>query len=81
VGCAKPCSSCSADGLTSSFVFVVGGDIADALVQPGAVVELAQAVQLGFQVARVGDLVQVPEFALEVAEERLDPRLVVRLTG
>ena len=42
---------------------------------------LLEAVQLGFEIAGIGDLVQVGELALEVSEERLDPGLVVRGGG
>ena len=81
MGVAQPGSSCGSDGFTSSFVFVVGGDVADALVQPGAVVEPAQVGQLGLQPAGFGDLVQVRELALEVPEERLDPSPAIRGAG
>jgi hypothetical protein len=62
-------------------VFVVGRDVAQALVEPDGVVEQAYGVQLGFEVAGVGDLVQVRVLALDVPEQRLDPALVVGGAG
>jgi len=59
-------------------VLVAGGDVADALVQPDRVVVDAEPVELGFQLAAVAGLLQVRVLAFEVAEERLDPGLVVR---
>jgi hypothetical protein len=54
-------------------VFVVGGGVAQGLVQAHGVVVHATQVRFLFQLARVGDLVQVWVLAFEVAEERLDP--------
>jgi hypothetical protein len=42
-----------ADGITSSFVFVVGGGVADAGVQPDGVAFGADAVQLGVELTGV----------------------------
>jgi hypothetical protein len=70
-----------ADGLSSSGVFVVGGDVADAGVQPDRVVVLADDGELGAQGGRVGDREQVRVLGLEVPVEGLDPGLVGRLSG
>ncbi len=58
-----------ADGLTSSVVFVVGGDIADAGVQPDGVVVLSDHCELGTQRDRVADREQVRVLGLDVPEE------------
>ena len=71
-------SAGGSNGLAAAVVFVVGGDVADALVQSDGVVVRAQPVELAFQLAGVLDLLQVRELPLEVTEERLDPGLVVR---
>ena len=44
-----------ADRVAASFVFVVGGDVADALVEPHRVVVAADPVELGGEDGRVGD--------------------------
>ncbi len=77
----EPGAAGGADGLAAAVVLVVGGDVADALVQPHGVVEGAQPVRLGFELAGVAGLLQVRELALEVPEERLDPGLVVGGAG
>jgi hypothetical protein len=51
--------ACFADGFTSSFVFVVRGHVADALVEPHPVVVIAGDLQLGTQGGRVSDREQV----------------------
>jgi hypothetical protein len=71
----------SADGVAAAGVFVFGGDVADALVEPHGVVERLEPVELAFQLARVFDLFQVWVLGLEVPEQALDPGLVVGLTG
>jgi hypothetical protein len=73
VGGLQAVSSGGAEGFAAAVVFVVGGDVAEALVQPGGVVELAEPAQLGLKIAWVGDLVQVWVLVLEVPEERLEP--------
>ncbi len=69
-----------AGGLTNCFssgvVFVVGGDVADPLMQPDTVVVDPDAVQFSLQQCRVGDRVEVRPFTFDVSEERFDPRLV-----
>src|SRR5262245_14005969 len=60
-----------ADGFTSSFVFVVRGDVADPGVQPDAVVVLADHGDLGAQGGRVNDREQVRVLGLEVSVEAL----------
>jgi ABC-type antimicrobial peptide transport system permease subunit len=68
-------------GGATAVVFVIGGGVAQHLVQAHGVVVHSTQVQLLFQFARVGDLVQMRVPAFEVAEERLDPGLVVRGGG
>lgn len=53
------------EGLTSAVVLVVGSDVADAFVEPDGVVVGPEPVEFGFQVAGVGDLVQVGPLAFE----------------
>jgi hypothetical protein len=65
-----------ADGLTSSFVFVVGGDVAEAGVRPDPVVMGPGDGELGAQGGRVADGEQVRVLGLEVPVEALDPGLV-----
>ena len=43
VGSPEALDACLADGVAAAFVFVVGGDVADALVQPDSVVVAAYA--------------------------------------
>lgn len=74
-------SACFSDGLASAVVLVVGGDVADALVQSHGVVVLLSDVEFAAQDRGVIDGVQVGVFAFEVAEERLDPGLVVGGAG
>jgi hypothetical protein len=50
-------------------VFVVWGDVADALVEPDGVVVLARMVSSARKTARVADRGQVRVLDLEVAEE------------
>ena len=59
-GLFEPGLAVFADGLTSSFVFVVRGHISDALVQPRAVVVDAGDGEFGAQGGRVADREQVP---------------------
>src|SRR5215210_5090850 len=68
--------ACFTDGLAAAFVFVVGGDVADAGVQPDRVVVAAGDAQLGPQGRRVADREQVRVLAFEVPVEALDPGLV-----
>jgi hypothetical protein len=70
-----------ADGITSFFVFVVGCHVPDAGVQPDRVVFRPEEFELGFELAGVGDLLQVRPFALDVTEQGLDPGLVLGLSG
>ena len=70
-----------ADAITSAFVFVVGGDVADAGVPVDGVVLRPDAVQLGVELTGVADLLQVRPLALDVAEQGLDPGLVLRVCG
>jgi hypothetical protein len=72
VGVVESCLAGFADGLTSSLVFVVRRDVADALVQADAVVVLADNGQFGAQGGWVADREQVRVLGLEVAVEGLD---------
>ena len=47
----------SADRGSAAGVFILGGDVPDALVKPDRVVEDPDAVEFGFQLAWVFDLV------------------------
>ena len=62
--------ACLADRRTAALVLVVGGDVADARVQPHAVVALADHGELGAQGRWIADLVEVRPFGLDVAEQR-----------
>ncbi len=62
-----------ADRRAAALVLVVGGDVADAGVQPHAVVALADQRELGAQHRRVTDGEQVGPLGLDVAGQRLDP--------
>jgi hypothetical protein len=62
-------------------VLVVGGDVADAGVQPHGVVLLADMVEFDGELTRITDLLQVRPLGLDVAEQRLDPGLVGRGAG
>jgi hypothetical protein len=57
-------------------VLVGGGDVADAGVQSGAVVEVADTVELSVENGGVGNLLEVRPLALDVPEEAFDPRLI-----
>src|SRR5688572_3875926 len=57
-------------------VLVVGGDIADAGVQPDGVVVGADHLQFSAELVGVTDLVEMGPLALDVAEEALDRGLV-----
>ena len=70
-----------ADGVSSSFVFVVGADVADAFVEPCPVVVRPADRQLTTQRGRIADREQVRVLGLEVSVEALDPRLVLGNPG
>ena len=70
-----------ADRFSSLVVFVVGGDVAERFVQPDFVVVDPDACQLCVEQRRVGDLVEVGPFVLDVPEETLDPGLSVGVWG
>ena len=70
-----------ADRVAVSVVFVVGGDVADAGVQPDGVVLLADLVQFEVELAGVADLLEVWPVGLDVPEQGLDPGLVGGLSG
>lgn len=57
-------------------VFVVGDDVADAVVEAHGVVVAACSAQLGVEHGGVADLFEVGPFGLDVPEQRFDPGLV-----
>ena len=77
-GTFEPVTTPGPDRVSAAVVFVIRGDVANRCVQPHGVVLLADVVELGGQLARVEDLLQVGPLALDVAEQGLDPRLVGR---
>jgi len=70
-----------AQGVAAAMVLVVGGDVADAGVQPDGVVLLADRVQLQCQLGGVVDLLQVRPVGLDVPEQTLVPGLVGGVPG
>jgi hypothetical protein len=62
--------ACLADRWAAAGVLVVGCDVADAGVQPHAVVALLDDGELGAEDRRVADLGQVGPLGLDVAEQR-----------
>ena len=80
-GLFEPGLSCFANGFSSTFVFVVGGDVSDAGVQANGIPVRPYDGEFGAQGCRVGDRAQVRVLGLEVAIEALDPRLISRLSG
>jgi hypothetical protein len=81
VGALQAGAARGADRLSTAGVLVFGRDVAQTLVKPDRVVERLDAVELGLQLTGVGDLFEVRVLGLDVAEQRLDPGLVVGLTG
>ena len=77
-GLVQAVSACLPHRVAAAFVFVVRGDVADRCVQPDAVVLLADVLELGLEIARIDDLLQVGPLALHMPEQGLDPRLVGR---
>ena len=67
----EPGSSCFADGLPSSFVFVVGRDVSDPGMQPDRIPELAGDGEFGAQSRGILEGEQVRELDLEMAVEGL----------
>lgn len=80
-GLFESCLAGPADGLTSSFVFVVGGDVSDPDLQPHRVVVRPDRGEFGAQGVGVADREQVRVLAFEVPVEALDPGLVGRVPG
>jgi hypothetical protein len=70
-----------ADGVAAAVVFVVGGDVADAGVQPDGVVLGLDAVVFEGELAGVAGLLRVRPVGLDVSEQRLDPGLVGGVPG
>ncbi len=62
-----------ADRFAAAFVFVVGGDVADAFVEPDRVVVGSGPFELGGEDGGVGDVEQVGPLGFDVAPEGLDP--------
>lgn len=81
VGSLDTLGACLADGFAAAFVFVVGGDVADALVEPDAVVVVADAGEFGVEHGGVGDRFEVWPLVLDVSEQGLDPGLIGRSVG
>ncbi len=81
VGTLKAGASGRSQGRTAAVVLIIGRQILQALVQPDGVVVGPAKDQLGLERAGINDHFQVRELALEVAEERLDPALVVGGAG
>jgi hypothetical protein len=69
------------DGFAATGVLVVGSHVPDRFVQPHGIVFRSDSEKFGFQQRRLGDGLQVRPLTLDVAEERLDPRLILRLSG
>ncbi len=59
VGSPEALEACLTDLFAVAGVFVVGGDVANAGVQPGPDVDPADASQLGVEDSRVGELFEV----------------------
>lgn len=77
----KPVAAFGPDGITSSFVFVVGGHVLQAGVQPDAVVVGSGEFELSLQFAGIEDLLQVRPLAFDVPEQGLDPGRVLGCAG
>ena len=67
----EPSLSCFADGLPSSFVFVVGCHVSDAGMQSDRIPELAGDGEFGAENGGVLDGEQLRELGFEVAVEAL----------
>ncbi len=65
-----------ADLVAFAGVFVVGGDIADAFVEPHTVVVVADAFEFCGEVGGIVERFEVGVFAFDVAEQRLDPESI-----
>ena len=76
VGLLESVSACLADLVAFAGVFVVGGDIPDAFVEPHRVVVAADAFEFSGEVGGVVERFEVGVFAFDVAEQGLDPGLV-----
>ena len=57
-------------------VFVVGGDVSVAFVDPHTVVVVADAFEFSGEVGGIVERFEVGVFAFDVTEQRLDPGLV-----
>ena len=77
-GFLPPLATDSPDCWAASFVLVVGGDVADAGVQPAGVVVHLDDGQLGSEDGGVGDGHQVRVVVLDGLVQRLDPGLIGR---
>ena len=75
-GLGESVSSSAADGGSLSLVFLVGGDVADAGVEPDRVAVGSLDVELGAEHVDVFDEFEVGVLGFEVTEQRLDPGLV-----
>ena len=75
VGSLEAVSSGLADVFAAAVVLVLGGDVADAFVQPDLVVVVPDAFELSGEVGGPVERVQVGVFVFDVSEQGLDPGL------
>ncbi len=75
-GGAQPFGALLADHCTAAVVLVFGGHVANAGVQSDGVVVEPDPFEFALEHGRVGDLLQLGPFVLDVAEEAFDVRLV-----
>lgn len=75
-GLPEALDACLSDGVAAAFVFVVWGDVADALMQADAVVVVADPGEFDFEHGGIGDRLEVWPFVLDVTEQGLDPGLI-----
>jgi len=68
--------ACLANLVALPGVFVVGGDIVDAFVEPHRVVVESDAFEFTGEIGWIVERFEVGVFAFDVAEQRFDPGLV-----
>ena len=76
VGGGESVASGLSDGVAAACVFVVGGDVADRLVEADRVVVVSDAFEFGGEDGGVVDGFEVGVLAFDVSPEALDPGLV-----
>jgi hypothetical protein len=69
------------DGFSATGVLVVGSHVSDRFVQAHGIVFRSDSSKFGLQQRRLRDGLRVRPLTLDVAEERLDPRLILGLSG